>query len=154
MVFSRLCLPGCLQLVLSEICCNYYLVKIFFAIYCSFTTYKSCAMLSAFGSGSVLKNEYSTITWHLSVRKVMVWRVKTHYLSFLPPSPTFIFCFFSQIAEHIHIFFPPLHPKIWLHMGRRSTPQACSKPQPMLATPSLVSLMASQHMVRYLWHTS
>lgn len=59
------------------------------------------------------------------------------------------FCFFSQIAEHIHIFFLPLHPKIWLRMGRRSTPQECSRPQPMLATPSLASLMASPHMVRF-----
>lgn len=76
------------------------------------------------------------MTRNLSVRRVCV--------SFL----TFVFCFFSQIAEHIHIFFLPLHPKIWLRMGRRSTPQECSRPQLMLATPSLASRMASQLMVR------
>lgn len=72
----------------------------------------------------------------------------------LPSFPTFIFCFISQIAEHIHIFFLPLLPKIWLHMGRHSTPQECNRLQPMLVTLSLDSLMASQRMVRDLQQTS
>lgn len=64
------------------------------------------------------------------------------------PFLTLVSCFFSQIAEHIRIFFLPLHPKIWLRMDRRSTPQECSRPQLMLATPSLASPMAYQLMVR------
>lgn len=150
MVSVWLCLPRRLQLVRSETCCNYYLVKISFAIYCSFTMYMSCPAQSAFIHGSFFFRGSRTAK-QLSVGKVCVlfWGLKSRSLSPLLPSfPTFIFCFFSQIAEHIRIFSLPLHPKIWLRMGRRSTPQECNRPQPMLATLSPDSLMASQRMVR------
>lgn len=92
----------------------------------------------------------SSITKNLSVSKVcvMVLGVKHGPHFSCLPFLTLVSCFFSQIAEHIRIFFLPLHPKIWLRMDRRSTPQECSRPQLMLATPSLASPMAYQLMVR------
>ena len=48
----------------------------------------------------------------------------------------FIFCHFWQIAEHTHIFSLPLPHKLWLHMGKHSSPQECNKGQPTPPTHS------------------
>lgn len=59
----------------------------------------------------------------------------------------FIFCHFWQIAEHTHIFSLPLPHKLWLHMGKHSSPQECSKPQPTPPTHSRASHTEFPHMV-------
>lgn len=47
-----------------------------------------------------------------------------------------IFCHSWQIADHTHIFSLPLPHKLWLHMGKHSSLQECSKPQPTPRTHS------------------
>ena len=56
------------------------------------------------------------------------------------------FCF-SPIADRIHTFFQPLHPKIWPPMARRSIPQECNRPLPMQATHNQGSPTEFQPMV-------
>lgn len=58
-----------------------------------------------------------------------------------------IFCHFWQIADHTHIFSLPLPHKLWLHMGKHSLPQECSKLQRMPHTHSRASHMEFHHMV-------
>lgn len=109
MVSVWLCLPRRLQLVRSETCCNYYLVKISFAIYCSFTMYMSCLTQSAFIHGSFFFRG-STTAQHLSVGKVCVLSsgLKSRSLSPLAFLSNFYLLFlFSNSRTYPHILPTP-----------------------------------------------
>lgn len=80
---------------------------------------------------------------------------------FLSNAKAFLFSVIvQQIADHTHIFFLLLLHKLWLHMGRLSLQQGCSKPQLIQRTPSLASHMEFLLMVskviwknkKYLWN--
>lgn len=126
---------GCSGLTLCVLCCNYYLPVTFILLY-FFNVHTHTTQSLQYMSSQLRMRIFCC-------HSVFVFFSLSDFLPFVS---------LPKIAERIHIFFPPLHPKIWLRMGRRSTPQECSRPQLMLATPSLASPTASQLMVRFLRH--